>query len=95
MGGEDWRDWIEALSAADVLEKDAVTVAYSYIGPEITHPIYADGSIGRAKEHLYRTAAGDERGAFGRPRICFSQQSAGYTVERGYSGCAAVYFDPL
>lgn len=56
MGGEDWRDWMEALSAADVLEKDAVTVAYSYIGPEITHPIYADGSIGRAKEHLYRTA---------------------------------------
>lgn len=56
MGGEDWRDWIEALSAADVLEKDAVTVAYSYIGPEITHPMYADGSIGRAKEHLYRTA---------------------------------------
>lgn len=56
MGGEDWRDWIETLSAADVLEKDAVTVAYSYIGPEITHPIYADGSIGRAKEHLYRTA---------------------------------------
>ncbi|MCI5924700.1 MAG: enoyl-ACP reductase FabV [Oscillospiraceae bacterium] len=56
MGGEDWRDWIEALSAADVLEKDTVTVAYSYIGPEITHPIYADGSIGRAKEHLYRTA---------------------------------------
>ena len=56
MGGEDWRDWIEALSAADVMEKDAVTVAYSYIGPEITHPIYADGSIGRAQEHLYRTA---------------------------------------
>lgn len=56
MGGEDWRDWIEALSAADVLEKGAVTVAYSYIGPEITHPMYADGSIGRAKEHLYRTA---------------------------------------
>lgn len=56
MGGEDWRDWIEALSAADVLEKDAVTVAYSYIGPEITHPMYADGSIGRAKEHLYCTA---------------------------------------
>lgn len=56
MGGEDWRDWIEALQAADVLEKDAVTVAYSYIGPEITHPMYADGSIGRAKEHLYRTA---------------------------------------
>ena len=56
MGGEDWRDWIEALSAADVLVKDAVTVAYSYIGPELTHPIYLDGSIGRAKAHLYQTA---------------------------------------
>lgn len=56
MGGEDWKDWIKALSDADVLEKDAVTVAYSYIGPEITHPIYFNGSIGKAKAHLYQTA---------------------------------------
>lgn len=56
MGGEDWRDWIEALITADVLEKDAVTVAYSYIGPELTHAIYYDGSIGRAKAHLAQTA---------------------------------------
>ena len=48
MGGEDWQEWITALKAADVIEENAVTVAYSYIGPEITHPMYADGSIGKA-----------------------------------------------
>ena len=56
MGGEDWKDWIDALKAADAIEDDAVTVAYSYIGPEITHPMYADGSIGKAKDHLFATA---------------------------------------
>ena len=52
MGGEDWMDWIEALHTADVLSEDAVTVAYSYIGPELTYPIYKDGTIGRAKKNL-------------------------------------------
>ena len=56
MGGEDWQDWIKALKAADAIEENAVTVAYSYIGPEITHPMYADGSIGKAKDHLFETA---------------------------------------
>ena len=56
MGGEDWMDWIDALKEADVLEKDAVTVAYSYIGPELTYPIYYDGTIGQAKRHLTKTA---------------------------------------
>lgn len=56
MGGEDWKLWIDALKAADVLEPNAVTVAYSYIGPIITHPIYYDGSIGMAKQDLHRTA---------------------------------------
>ncbi len=56
MGGEDWQDWIDALKAADAIEDNAVTVAYSYIGPDITHAIYADGSIGKAKDHLYNTA---------------------------------------
>lgn len=55
MGGEDWKLWIEALDAAGVLAENAVTVAYSYIGPELTYPIYYEGSIGRAKQHLYRT----------------------------------------
>lgn len=56
MGGEDWEAWIDALKAADALEDNAVTVAYSYIGPEVTHPIYFDGSIGKAKAHLFETA---------------------------------------
>ncbi|MDO4276011.1 MAG: trans-2-enoyl-CoA reductase family protein [Eubacteriales bacterium] len=56
MGGEDWADWIDALSAAGVLKKDAVTVAYSYIGPELTYPIYYHGTIGTAKQHLHQTA---------------------------------------
>ncbi|MGN0687632.1 MAG: enoyl-ACP reductase FabV [Oscillospiraceae bacterium] len=56
MGGEDWELWIDALKAADVLEDNAVTVAYSYIGPSLTHPMYFEGSIGRAKAHLYETS---------------------------------------
>lgn len=56
MGGEDWKEWIGALKAADAIEDGAVTVAYSYIGPELTHPIYKNGSIGRAKDHLAATA---------------------------------------
>ena len=56
MGGEDWKEWIGALKAADAIEDGAVTVAYSYIGPKLTHPIYKNGSIGRAKDHLASTA---------------------------------------
>lgn len=56
MGGEDWEAWIDALKSADAIENDAVTVAYSYIGPKITHPMYYEGSIGRAKAHLYETS---------------------------------------
>lgn len=56
MGGEDWKDWIKALKDADAIEDNAVTVAYSYIGPSITHPMYYDGSIGKAKEHLFNTS---------------------------------------
>ena len=56
MGGEDWKDWIDALKNADVLSDTALTLAYSYIGPDITHPMYADGSIGKAKDHLFATS---------------------------------------
>lgn len=56
MGGEDWKLWIDALNEADLLEEGAITLAYSYIGPELTFPVYRDGSIGRAKEHLEATA---------------------------------------
>lgn len=53
MGGEDWIDWMMALSNADVLEQNALTVAYSYIGPKLTYPVYFNGTIGMAKKHLY------------------------------------------
>ena len=56
MGGEDWALWIEALIKANVLSEKAMTVAYSYIGPEMTYPIYREGTIGAAKEHLEATA---------------------------------------
>ena len=56
MGGEDWMDWMLCLQKADVLEKNVKTVAYSYIGPELTYPIYYQGTIGLAKQHLYETS---------------------------------------
>jgi len=56
MGGEDWEMWIRALEEADLLAEGARTVAFSYIGPELTHPIYRHGTIGKAKEHLEQTA---------------------------------------
>ena len=56
MGGEDWEAWMHALKDAGVLADQAVTVAYSYIGPDLTHPIYLNGSIGKAKGDLYQTS---------------------------------------
>lgn len=56
MGGEDWMDWMIALSNADVLEENAITIAYSYIGPKLTYPVYFNGTIGKAKEHLQNSA---------------------------------------
>jgi enoyl-[acyl-carrier protein] reductase/trans-2-enoyl-CoA reductase (NAD+) len=58
MGGEDWMEWISVLSDRKLLARGAVTVALSYVGPAFTAPIYRDGTIGRAKEHLEATAAG-------------------------------------
>lgn len=56
MGGEDWAMWIDALTDAGVLADGAVTVAYSYIGPKVTHAVYREGTIGAAKDHLEATA---------------------------------------
>ena len=56
MGGEDWSDWISALRKEHLLSENIRTVAYSYIGPEMTYPIYTEGTIGQAKQHLYHTA---------------------------------------
>lgn len=56
MGGQDWELWIEALANAGVLAEGCKTVAYSYIGTEITWPIYWHGALGKAKEDLDRAA---------------------------------------
>lgn len=56
MGGDDWERWIDALEAADALAPGATSVAYSYVGPEVTWPIYKDGTIGRAKIDLEKSA---------------------------------------
>ncbi|MGC9423077.1 MULTISPECIES: enoyl-ACP reductase FabV [unclassified Vibrio] len=56
MGGQDWELWIQALDEAGVLAQGCKTVAYSYIGTELTWPIYWDGALGRAKMDLDRAA---------------------------------------
>ena len=57
MGGEDWRSWIETLREQDLLAEGARTLAYSYVGPKLTWPIYRQGTIGAAKKDLEQTAA--------------------------------------
>ncbi len=56
MGGEDWEMWINALDEAKLLAPGATSVAYSYIGPELTWPVYKNGTIGLAKNDLERAA---------------------------------------
>ncbi len=56
MGADDWTLWIDALRDAGALSDDARTVAFSYLGPELTWPIYRHGTIGRAKLHLEQGA---------------------------------------
>ena len=56
MGGEDWAMWMKALKDADLLAPGVLTVAYSYIGPALTEPVYRKGTIGRAKDDLEATA---------------------------------------
>ena len=56
MGGEDWELWMEALSQAGVLTPETKTVAYSYIGPEVTWPVYKNGTIGTAKLDVERAS---------------------------------------
>ena len=56
MGGEDWEMWIDYLAKENLLTDGVATVAYSYIGPKLTYPIYKEGSIGKAKDDLKKTA---------------------------------------
>lgn len=56
MGGEDWEMWVHKLKEENLLSSNFKTVAYSYIGPELTEAVYRKGTIGQAKEHLEKTA---------------------------------------
>ena len=55
MGGENLKKWVEKLKKADVLEKNTKVISFSYEGPILTHKIYKDGTIGKAKEDLLKT----------------------------------------
>ena len=56
MGGEDWKLWTELLINENLLAEGCINLAYSYIGPEVTQPIYRNGTIGKAKEDLENTS---------------------------------------
>ncbi|ELP5727704.1 trans-2-enoyl-CoA reductase family protein [Vibrio vulnificus] len=56
MGGEDWESWIDTLINAESIADGCQTIAFSYVGPETTHPIYRDGTLGRAKIDLHQTS---------------------------------------
>jgi enoyl-[acyl-carrier protein] reductase/trans-2-enoyl-CoA reductase (NAD+) len=85
MGGEDWADWITDLAARDMLAPGFQTVALTYVGSDLTAPIYRQGTIGRAKDHLEATAG---------------QLTAGVLAQAGGTAvtsvnCAAVTFSSL
>ena len=94
MGGEDFAAWVHALLDADLLAKGCRVVAYSYIGPELTTPIYRSGTIGKAKEDLEAQTADGVGGAARarrRRRMGQRQQGAGHAGVRGDPGGAAVH----
>lgn len=56
MGGEDWELWIDALEKEGLIAEGCTSVSYTYIGPELTYPIYREGTIGQAKKDLEQSA---------------------------------------
>lgn len=56
MGGEDWQAWIDSLINAESIAHGCQTIAFSYIGAEMTHPIYLDGTLGHAKVDLHQSS---------------------------------------
>jgi enoyl-[acyl-carrier protein] reductase/trans-2-enoyl-CoA reductase (NAD+) len=54
MGGEDWFDWMRLLKNEGVLSEDIQTVAFSYLGGELTKSIYGDATLGAAKKDVER-----------------------------------------
>lgn len=56
MGGGDWEEWIDTLINSDSVAQGCKTIAFSYIGPPATYPIYHEGTLGRAKVDLHQTS---------------------------------------
>ncbi len=90
MGGEDWALWIDALSAAGVLAEHAKTVAYSYIGTEITWPMYWHGTLGQAKQHLDNTAQATAQPPPRPRRLRRRDEVRGHPGQRRHPGDPAV-----
>jgi enoyl-[acyl-carrier protein] reductase/trans-2-enoyl-CoA reductase (NAD+) len=65
MGGEDWELWMEALSKEGLIAPNTRAVAYTYLGPELSWPIYRHGTIGKAKEDLERACREINKNYFG------------------------------
>lgn len=57
MGGEDWKLWMLRLLERGLLADGCMTTNYTYLGSEVTWPIYHQGTIGRAKQDLDQAAA--------------------------------------
>ena len=97
MGGEDWRMWMDALGEAGVLADGCRTVSYSYIGPEMTWPIYKDGTIGQAKADLHRTAAelNERLSATGGRRPHRRHEGGRHPIQRRDSRRAPLHLDPV
>ena len=54
MGGDPLKNWVENLKKANVLYENAKIISFSYEGPQLTHKIYKDGTIGKAKQNLLK-----------------------------------------
>ncbi len=93
MGGEDWERWLDQLHAAGVLAEGCQTVAYTYIGKELTWPIYGKATIGKAKEDLDRCCYCyyAKTGCSKRPCLCSVIKSSGDSSQFSYSYYAAVH----
>ena len=54
MGGEDWELWMQTLEKEGLFSPQTRAAAYTYLGPELSWPVYKNGTLGRAKEDLER-----------------------------------------
>ena len=100
MGGEDWEMWMQALDENGLLAPGATAVSYSYLGPEVTWPIYRNGTIGLAKNDLERAArridaTADFNISQGCNRVHIGQQGTRHAGQLCHPGGAALHFRAL